>query len=222
MLIKQTPTTIDWTDYTWNPIAGCLHGCPYCYLLRMKRRFKDILTPKFRPNYLIDPHIMKKPAKIFVGSSGDTWGFWVERGHILAVLQSCSQAPQHTFQFLTKNPKRYSEFQPIKNAWYGTTDDGTARTKYNIRDLTNSVGLNSVRFISFEPLLAPVSPDLQNINWIIIGADSNAGAEKPPIEWAYHLINLAQEKGIPVFVKNNYGYPDRIKEMPCNGIDQTI
>lgn len=28
------------------------------------------------------------------------------------------------------------------------------------------------------------------------------------------LIALAEEKDIPVFVKDNYGYPDRIKEMP--------
>ena len=220
MLIKQTPDTIDWTDYTWNPIAGCLHGCPYCYMLRMKKRFKDIMAPKFRENYLTDPHKKKKPAKIFVGSSGDMWGQWVKAEHIQAVLDSCSRARQHIFQFLTKNPRRYLKFPFLINAWYGTTDDGTKRTKNNIRYLVEYTNFYCVRFVSFEPLLAPVSPDLQNINWIIIGADSNPGAEKPPVEWAYHLIGLAEEKGIPVFVKDNYGYPDRIKEMPCSGIDQ--
>lgn len=24
-------TTIEWTDYTWNPITGCLHPCRYTY-----------------------------------------------------------------------------------------------------------------------------------------------------------------------------------------------
>ncbi|MDY6789876.1 MAG: DUF5131 family protein [Thermodesulfobacteriota bacterium] len=216
MLNKQNLNKIDWTDYTWNPIAGCLHGCPYCYMRRMEKRFSGIMTPVFRPGYLADPHRLKKPSKIFVGSSGDMWGEWVGRNHIQAVLESCSQAPRHTFQFLTKNPGRYMEFPQINNAWYGTTCDGTARTEYNIANLVFVVQ-HPVRFVSFEPLLAPVNPDLSGINWIIIGADSNPGAFKPPVEWAYHLIGLAEEKSIPVFVKDNYGYPDRIKEMPEHG-----
>ncbi len=32
-------TRIEWCDYTWNPLTGCLHGCPYCYARRMARRF---------------------------------------------------------------------------------------------------------------------------------------------------------------------------------------
>lgn len=181
----------------------------------MSKRFPEIMKPVFRPHNLSDPHKLKKPSKIFVGSSGDMWGKWVERGHIQSVLESCEQAPRHTFQFLTKNPMKYMEFPQIDNAWYGTTCDGTERTKRNIGDLVLSCQrCRPVRFVSFEPLLAPVNPDLFGISWIIIGANSNPGAEKPPIEWAYHLISLAQEKGIPVFVKDNYGYPDRIKEMP--------
>ncbi|TCX51966.1 hypothetical protein C1I38_08190 [Dehalobacter sp. 12DCB1] len=30
---------IDWTDYTWNPVTGCLHGCPYCFARRQSLRF---------------------------------------------------------------------------------------------------------------------------------------------------------------------------------------
>lgn len=32
-------TKIDWADYTWNPVTGCQHGCPYCYAERQSRRF---------------------------------------------------------------------------------------------------------------------------------------------------------------------------------------
>jgi protein gp37 len=32
-------TRIEWADYTWNPITGCLHGCAYCYARRTARRF---------------------------------------------------------------------------------------------------------------------------------------------------------------------------------------
>lgn len=30
---------IEWCDYTWNPVTGCLHGCPYCYARGIARRF---------------------------------------------------------------------------------------------------------------------------------------------------------------------------------------
>jgi protein gp37 len=30
---------IDWCDYTWNPVTGCLHNCPYCYAKGITERF---------------------------------------------------------------------------------------------------------------------------------------------------------------------------------------
>ena len=24
---------IEWCDFTWNPVTGCQHGCPYCYTM---------------------------------------------------------------------------------------------------------------------------------------------------------------------------------------------
>ena len=32
-------TKIDWATKTWNPVTGCLHGCPYCYARNMAQRF---------------------------------------------------------------------------------------------------------------------------------------------------------------------------------------
>ena len=32
-------TKIDWCDSTWNPVAGCLHGCEYCYARKIAERF---------------------------------------------------------------------------------------------------------------------------------------------------------------------------------------
>lgn len=37
---------IDWCDSTWNPISGCLHGCPYCYARRMVTRFGKVLPDR--------------------------------------------------------------------------------------------------------------------------------------------------------------------------------
>jgi len=32
-------TKIDWAQYTWNPVTGCLHGCEYCYARGIAQRF---------------------------------------------------------------------------------------------------------------------------------------------------------------------------------------
>ncbi|MDR1688319.1 MAG: phage Gp37/Gp68 family protein [Clostridiales bacterium] len=32
-------TKIEWCDYTWNPVTGCLHNCEYCYARGIARRF---------------------------------------------------------------------------------------------------------------------------------------------------------------------------------------
>jgi protein gp37 len=213
---KQGPGKIDWTDWTWNPISGCRHGCPYCYMRRMEKRFPGIMEPMFHTQRLKEPE-RKKPSRIFVGSSGDMWGECVPHIWINEVLKVCKRTP-HTYQFLTKNPDRYGDFPPLDNAWYGTTVDGTVRTKDNIFNLTfwdNESGIKN-RFISFEPLLMPVHPELFGIQWVIIGADSTRGASRPPKEWADIIIEKARFAGIPVWVKDNYGYPDVIKELPSS------
>lgn len=46
-------TSIDWCDFTWNPVTGCRRGCPYCYARAMARRF----TGDIRIN-LADPQIV--------------------------------------------------------------------------------------------------------------------------------------------------------------------
>ena len=218
MLNKQGKNKIDFCDYTFNPVAGCKHGCPYCYLLRMEKRFPGFMEPKFRPHYLANPLKIKKPSRIFIGSSGDMFGDFIPSEWIQSVLNFCELQKQHIFLFLTKNPKRYGDFRAIENGWYGTTVDGTERTEKNIRDLVyyTQVGMAG-RFVSFEPLLAPVEPDLFGIQWIIIGANSNKGAEKPPDEWADRLIELAREQNIAVWVKNNFHYHKIIKELPKDG-----
>lgn len=55
---------------------------------------------------------------------------------------------------------------------------------------------------------------LQDVSWIIIGADSNRGAKKSPVEWATKLIKRARNENVAVWIKDNYGYPETIKEFP--------
>jgi protein gp37 len=44
-------TSIEWTDATWNPIAGCTvltAGCTNCYAMRMAARLEAMGTEKYR------------------------------------------------------------------------------------------------------------------------------------------------------------------------------
>ncbi len=71
---KQGIGKIDWTDYTWNPVTGCLHGCEYCYMKRLETRFGMSMDPKFHEKRMNDIAKLKEPSKIFVCSTGDLWG----------------------------------------------------------------------------------------------------------------------------------------------------
>ena len=107
MLNKQGRGKIDWTDYTWNPISGCRHNCSYCYIKSMDDRFKsNIMEPAWHPERLkdIENKKLKSNDKIFVGSSGDMWGNWVDKGWIDEILEIADCYNQYIFQFLTKIP----------------------------------------------------------------------------------------------------------------------
>lgn len=171
-------TKIEWCDNTWNPVTGCLHNCSYCYAKRIAMRFDGHFKPTFHPERLNDK-MPKKPSKIFVCSMADLFGEWVPKEWIEKIIEVARNNPQHTFQFLTKNPKRYLEFEFSSNCWLGTTIDYINQARLNYLKQKNNY-----KFISFEPLLGDMSLlDLSGIDWVIIGADSSKGANTPRIEW---------------------------------------
>lgn len=64
----------------------------------------------------------------------------------------------------------------------------------------------AVRFISAEPLLGPLpSLDLTGIDWLIIGGESGKGWRTMDPAWVRDLIWLADQRRIPVFVKQDSG-----------------
>lgn len=36
---RQGKNGIEYLDWTWNPVTGCLHGCEYCYARKIAKRF---------------------------------------------------------------------------------------------------------------------------------------------------------------------------------------
>lgn len=123
MNMSLNKTKIEWTDYTWNPMVGCLHGCYYCYAKKINDRFGYIEKwnePKFFPDRL-KIKFPDKPSKIFVGSMSDVMGNWIYSEWIEKIIEVAKANPKHIFQFLTKNPKRYKDFVFPVNCWLGVT-----------------------------------------------------------------------------------------------------
>lgn len=48
---------IEWCDYTWNPVTGCLHGCDYCYAKRIANRFNRGTGEGVNPTTYYEPTI---------------------------------------------------------------------------------------------------------------------------------------------------------------------
>jgi len=198
--------------------VGCSHGCKYCYARRQAKRRKQSceLCYQFVPHAHLERleqlNSKQKAKKVFIDSMWD-WNCrdnqpeWIE-----AILTKIRECEQHTFQILSKYPQKYIGYEFPRNVWIGTSIDTQARANISLQAIKDSNA--SVKFVSFEPLLQELDVDLTGINWIIIGANSTRGAEKPPREWADKLIRQARELNIPVWIKNNYNYPERIKEFP--------
>lgn len=191
-------TSIEWTDYSWNPVVGCKHGCNYCYARRMNDRFKWIPNwdkPRFFPERLND-EMPSRPSKIFVSSMADLFGDWIPKEWIERILMVVGQNPKHTFQFLTKNPKRYLEFIFPDNCWLGMTlTTGFDDFEQNNFDYFKKV--MGYKFVSIEPLLGKITEDLSKIDLVIIGAMTGKNAILPQKEW----IKSIQHRNI--FFKNN-------------------
>src|SRR5688572_4059117 len=76
------PSTIEWTESTWNPVTGCddaSPGCENCYARRMARRLEAMGAYNYRngfrvtlqPQMLDRPLRWRKPQRVFVNSMSD-------------------------------------------------------------------------------------------------------------------------------------------------------
>src|SRR6266516_2667176 len=119
-------TTIEWTEVTWNPTTGCDRisaGCDHCYALTLARRLKAMGQPKYQndgdprtsgpgfgvtmhPGVLAEPLAWRTPRKVFVNSMSDVAHARISRSWLAQMWAVMGLARQHTFQVLTKRPKR--------------------------------------------------------------------------------------------------------------------
>jgi protein gp37 len=119
-------TGIEWTDMTWNPVTGCDRispGCDHCYALTLARRLKAMGQAKYQhdgdlrtsgPGFgvtvheaaLEEPLRWRTPRMVFTASMGDIGHARVPRSFAARMWAVMALTRRHTFQVLTKRPKR--------------------------------------------------------------------------------------------------------------------
>jgi protein gp37 len=218
-------TSIEWTDATWNPVAGCTvisPGCTNCYAMRMAARLeamsvekykgltrrsggKSVWTGKIRLDQgsLDTPRSWSNPRRIFVNSMSDLFHEGVSVEFVMRAWQVMAETPRHTYQILTKRPDRMAEIvaelPKLKNVWLGTSVENSDYLD-RIDDLRPISA--AVRFISFEPLIGSVaSADLRGIHWAIVGGESGPKA-RPMMElWVDEIEAMCRRNGTAFFFK---------------------
>ena len=218
---------IEWTEATWNPVAGCRvlsPGCTNCYAMRMAARLQAMGMEKYagttrksgsrhvwtgRVNVdrdaLTAPLNWRKPQRIFVNSMSDLFQDALDERFVRRVWQVMAKAHWHTFQILTKRPDRMlnllsqAAFTSLPNVWLGTSVEND---DYLGRlDILRQVPA-AIRFVSFEPLLGPIiDPDLRGIHWAIVGGESGPRARPMEQWWAEELRDSCMRQRVAFFFK---------------------
>ena len=194
--------------YSLNPVKGlCPVRCSYCYARRMYQRFE--WNPEIRFDWSVanDVSKIKKPSKIFVGSTMELFGPWIKPEWMRLILELPKQHPQHTFIFLTKRPWELAQYVWPENCWVGASATNRSSFSDSVYYLNNVYA--KVKFISMEPLLSQVSPAViplegAFIKWIIIGAQTPLNEKtNPKREWIDEIVCAADHAGCAVFEKDN-------------------
>lgn len=220
-------TSIEWTDATWNPVAGCTiltAGCTNCYAMRMAARLeamgvekyvgltrksggRDKWTGKVKLDYssLHIPKEWKKPRRVFVNSMSDLFHSDVPYDFVAEVWRVMELTPRHTYQILTKRPDRMAEiltannFKVLPNVWLGTSVEDS-RVLYRLDELR--IVPAAVRFVSYEPLIGSVAGgNLKDIHWAIVGGESGPGARPLDACWVDEIFDQCTDADAAFFFK---------------------
>ena len=238
-------TQIEWTDATWNPIAGCKimsAGCTNCYAMEMARRLEAMGVEKYTgltrrsgkrtiwngvvredPNALDIPRRWKKPRKIFVNSMSDLFHEAVSEDFITRVWGVMRETSHHHFQILTKRPDRMADVlsrvapEALPNVWLGTSVEDS-QVVARLDDLRRVPA--AIRFVSFEPLIGSVGPlSLKGINWAIVGGESGRSARPISEDWIDEIYSACESTGTAFFFKQwgTWGKDNKRRSKKANG-----
>lgn len=227
-------SSIEWTDATWNPVAGCTvltAGCTNCYAMRMAARLEVMGQSKYAGttrlsgkrrvwtgkvvldrHSLAAPHGWRKGRRVFVNSMSDLFHEEVPLEFIQDVFAVMRDTPRHVYQILTKRADRLLELSPrlewSPNIWMGVSvenDDVLWRV-----DRLRATEAKT-KFLSCEPLLGSLSGmSAEGIDWVIAGGESGPGARSMDAEWVREIRDICLMGGVAFHFKQ-WGGPVKSK-----------
>jgi len=199
----------DCVTCTWNPLGGeCPHNCSYCWAKQLAKRHN---MKKYQGQPRLIPKELKRKFKpdefVFVQDMSDLFANTVPQQYIQQVLDHTKQFPHATFLLLTKNPKRYHEFNIPDNCICGVTIE---TDHYPEQSISNAplvgvryyymMGLRDRCMVSIEPIIdfnlvvflgmiAHIEPE-----FVYIGYDNyNNNLPEPSVEKVDQLISRLKE-----------------------------
>jgi protein gp37 len=228
-MLEVTKSKIAWTERVWNPVTGCTKvspGCKNCYAEAIahrywgERKFSDVQCHEDR---LDAPLHWRKPSRVFVNSMSDLFHEDVPDEFVADVFRVMAHAQQHTFQVLTKRPRRMRDLlnggdSPLPNVWLGVSVENEEQALKRIPFLLQTPA--AVRWLSVEPMLGPVgffeNPQRESsLDWIVIGGESGRGFRQMEIQWLDNMVMYCVGAGVPVFVKQDSGrFPGKQGRIP--------
>ena len=183
----------------------------HCYAETMAKRLQAMGAPGYEngfqlvvlPQRLDDPKRRKKPTVYFVNSMSDVFHDRIPDAYIEKVFDVIRETPQHTYQILTKRAARMARFFRTRdvpdNAWLGVSVENKKHGVPRIDHLRTVP--SSVRFLSIEPLLGPVSVNLDGIDWVIVGGESGPSCRPVDPVHVRHIRDACVKSGTPFFFK---------------------
>jgi protein gp37 len=227
-------TGIAWTDHTFNPWQGCVRvspGCENCYAESNDARWfpgdehwgVGAARRFFGDKHWNDPRRWNHRAKlagvrrrVFCASMADVFedrpALDAQRARLWTLID---ETPGLDWLLLTKRPENIERMRPKAlpgaNIWLGVTGENDKYARERADDLREIPA--AVRFISYEPALAPVDWDAVlgpgGIDWIIIGGESGFGGKirEFQLEWAREALAACRRFGVAPFVKQLGRYP---------------
>ncbi|HEY4105403.1 MAG TPA: DUF5131 family protein [Polyangiaceae bacterium] len=149
------------------------------------------------------PRRWAAPRVVFVNSMSDLFHARVPDDFVRRVFDVMADTPRHTYQLLTKRPKRLARLAGTlpwpENVWMGVSVEDAAQgwRADRLREVPAAV-----RFISAEPLLGPLDDlDLDGIDWLIAGGESGPNHRPVDSAWIDGLRDACSDAGVAFFFK---------------------
>lgn len=157
-----------------------------------------------------DKKLPRKPCRIFVFSQGD-FAFY-PRERVQKVIDKCREHPWITFQFLTKEPSAYKNYDWPLNCQIGFTvmNDDQLR-KDGVIFLASTSLKKNLKYLYVEPMLSPVNlfdffedyPQFEcDIGWVVVGGMTGKNAKPLNPDWVRNIRDWCIKKNIPFFFKS--------------------